>query len=148
MKGVKVVCRFLHVLTCYSQCARVLALRELLEQSIYNEPAKYFGAKEKFDPQTEDVRLLQQNHKQVRRQIDRLTHHFLTKLFIYYRYLISIDLKGTSVMLAQRHSSVFHAGVIGLGPRKPPPENRIDHETITLNTTLLMDAIKVRIRIL
>ncbi|XP_046419986.1 integrator complex subunit 5 isoform X1 [Neodiprion fabricii] len=113
VKGVKIVCRFLHVLTCYSQCARVLALRELLEQSIYNEPAKYFGAKVKFDPQTEDILLLQQNHKQ-----------------------------GTSVMLAQRHSSVFHAGVIGQGPRKPPPENLIDKETITLNTTLLMDAIK------
>lgn len=65
MKGVKVVCRFLHVLTCYSPCARVLALRELLEQSIYNEPAKHFGAKEKFDPQAEEILLLQQNHKQV-----------------------------------------------------------------------------------
>ena len=46
-------------------------------------------------------------------------------------------------MLAQRHSSVFHAGVIGHGPRKPPPENNIDKEIITLNSTLLMDVIKV-----
>lgn len=46
-------------------------------------------------------------------------------------------------MLAQRHSSVFHAGVIGQGPRKPPPENNIDKEIITLNSTLLMDVIKV-----
>lgn len=51
--------------------------------------------------------------------------------------------KGTSAMLAQRHSSVFHAGVIGQGPRKPPPENNIDKEIITLNSTLLMDVIKV-----
>ena len=48
-------------------------------------------------------------------------------------------------MLAQRHSSVFHAGVIGHGPRKPPSENTIDKEIITLNSTLLMDVIKVNL---
>ncbi|XP_024943698.1 integrator complex subunit 5 [Cephus cinctus] len=112
-RGVKIVCRFLRVLTRYSPCARVLALRELLRNSIYNDPAKYFGGKEKFEPKIEDMLLLHQNHKQ-----------------------------GTSVMLAQRHSSVFHAGVIGQGPRKPPPDNTLDKETITLNSMLLMDVIK------
>ena len=48
-----------------SICARNLALRELLEQSIFNEPAKYFGAKEKFQPKNEETLLLQHNHKQV-----------------------------------------------------------------------------------
>lgn len=46
-------------------------------------------------------------------------------------------------MLAQRHSSVFHAGVIGHGPRKLPPENPINKEVITLNKILLIDVIKV-----
>lgn len=46
-------------------------------------------------------------------------------------------------MLAQKHSSVFHAGVIGHGPRKPPPENAVDTETINLNKMLLVDVIKV-----
>ncbi|XP_012270853.1 integrator complex subunit 5 [Orussus abietinus] len=113
VRGVKTVCELLQMLSCYSQCARVLALRELLENSIYNDPSKYFGAKEKFESHTEDPLLLQQNHKQ-----------------------------GTSAMLAQRHSSVFHAGVIGQGPRKPPPENKFDKETIILNKMLLVETIK------
>lgn len=49
----------------------------------------------------------------------------------------------TSTMLAQKHSSVFHAGVIGHGPRKPPPGIAIDRETIVLNKILLIDVIKV-----
>lgn len=47
-------------------------------------------------------------------------------------------------MLAQKHSSVFHAGVIGHGPRRPPPENTIDKEIISLNKILLVDVIKVK----
>ncbi|XP_033223352.1 integrator complex subunit 5 isoform X2 [Belonocnema kinseyi] len=112
-KGVKIVCRFLRVLTSYSACARALAIRELLANSMFSDPAKFFGAKVKFEPHVQPTFLLHRNHKQ-----------------------------GTSAMLAQRHSSVFHAGVIGHGPRKPPPENNIDKEIITLNSTLLMDVIK------
>ena len=93
----------------------MLALREILGNSINNEQAKYFGAKEKFEPCFEEPLLLHQNHKQV-----------------------------TSTMLAQRHSSVFHAGVIGHGPRRPLPENSIDKETIALNKMLLIDVIKVK----
>lgn len=70
-------------------------------------------AKEKFEPKFEEILLLHQNHKQV-----------------------------TSTMLAQKHSSVFHAGVIGHGPRRPPPENTIDKEIIALNKILLVDVIK------
>ncbi|KAM0729054.1 Integrator complex subunit 5 [Formica fusca] len=113
-QGVKMVCHLLKDLTCYSPCARVLALREILENSIDNEQAKHFGAKEKFEPRFEEPLLLhKQNHKQV-----------------------------TSTMLAQRHSSVFHAGVIGHGPRRLPPENSVDKETLALNKMLLMDVIK------
>ena len=113
LRGMKIVCHLLKAFTCYSPCARVLALREILGYSINNDSAKYFGAKEKFDPKFEEMLLLHQNHKQV-----------------------------TSTMLAQKHSSVFHAGVIGHGPRRPPPENTIDKEIIALNKMLLMDVIK------
>lgn len=47
-------------------------------------------------------------------------------------------------MLAQRHSSVFHAGVIGHGPRKLLPENSVERENIALNKMLLIDVIKVK----
>ncbi|EFN88542.1 Integrator complex subunit 5 [Harpegnathos saltator] len=112
-QGVKIVCHLLKDLTCYSPCARVLALREILGNSINNEQAKCFGAKEKFEPHFEEMLLLHQNHKQV-----------------------------TSTMLAQRHSSVFHAGVIGHGPRRPSPENAIEKEIIASNKMLLIDVIK------
>jgi hypothetical protein len=64
-QGIKIVCHLLKDLTCYSPCARVLALREILENSIDNEQAKHFGAKEKFEPHFEEMPLLHQNHKQV-----------------------------------------------------------------------------------
>ncbi|KAL0106307.1 hypothetical protein PUN28_016197 [Cardiocondyla obscurior] len=112
-QGVKMVCHLLKDLSYCSASARVFALRELLGNSINNEQAKYFGAKEKFEPRFEEMLLLHQNHKQV-----------------------------TSTMLAQRHSSVFHAGVIGHGPRRLPPENSINKEIIALNKTLLIDVIK------
>lgn len=53
-------------------------------------------------------------------------------------------LQVTSTMLAQRHSSVFHAGVIGHGPRRPSPENLINKEVIAVNRMLLIDVIKVK----
>lgn len=64
-QGVRMVCQLLKNLTCYSPCARALALREILGNSINNEQAKYFGAKEKFVPRFEEMLLLHQNHKQV-----------------------------------------------------------------------------------
>lgn len=64
-RGMKVVCHLLRDLTCYSPCARVLALREILVNSINNGQSKYFGAKEKFEPHFEEMLLLHQNHKQV-----------------------------------------------------------------------------------
>ncbi|XP_039302665.1 integrator complex subunit 5 isoform X2 [Solenopsis invicta] len=115
-QGIKMVCHLLKDLTSIGGCstsARVLALREILGNCINNEQAKYFGAKEKFKPYFEEMLLLHQNHRQV-----------------------------TSTMLAQRHSSVFHAGVIGQGPRRLPPENLINKEVVALNNMLLIDVIK------
>lgn len=64
-RGVKIVCHLLKDLACYSPCARMLALREILGNSINNGHAKYFGAKENFELRFEDMLLLHQNHKQV-----------------------------------------------------------------------------------
>jgi len=61
------VCHLLKDLTCYSTPVRVLALREILGNSINNEQAKYFGAKEKFEPHFEEMLLLHQNHRQVQK---------------------------------------------------------------------------------
>ncbi|XP_015116188.1 integrator complex subunit 5 [Diachasma alloeum] len=112
-RGIRVVNRLLMLMAGTSPCARVLAIRELIENAIYGDPAKFFGAKVKSSSDSKDYLLLEHNHKH-----------------------------GTSVMLAQRHSSVFHAGVIGEGPRRAVPENPFDKDTISMNSILLLDAIK------
>lgn len=113
IRGVKKVCQFLKVLTSYSQYTRVLALREILEIVIVGNSAKYFGAKEEFMLKLPESLLLQQNHKQ-----------------------------GTGAILAQRHSSVFHAGIIGQGPRQMTPNTNENKDIISLNNTLLLDVLK------
>jgi integrator complex subunit 5 len=45
-------------------------------------------------------------------------------------------------MLAQRHSSVFHAGVIGDGPRKTLPNKSPEPDTVMHRTQLLIEVIK------
>lgn len=112
-QGVKIANQLMTLMASRSSCARVLAIRELLENSIYGEPAELFGAIVKWKEEAKDFSLLQQNHKH-----------------------------GTSVMLAQRHSSVLHAGVIGEGPRRFVAKNNYDNDTIAFNNLLLLDAIK------
>lgn len=84
-RGVKMVCNLLKDLTCYSSCARVLALREILVSSINNEQAKYFGAKEKFEPRFEETLLLHQNHRQV---YTKCTQKYNFKKYVSYIYKI------------------------------------------------------------
>lgn len=90
------VCHLLKDLTCYSPCARVLALREILENSIDNEQAKYFGAKEKFEPRFEETSLLHQNHKQVciKNIIVKNTSYKTYERYVWYmlQYFIDIEL--------------------------------------------------------
>ncbi|XP_034942928.1 integrator complex subunit 5-like [Chelonus insularis] len=112
-RGVKISNRLLSLITSRSSCARILAIRELIENSLYGEPSEYFGAKVTPNDETNNFSLLHQNHKH-----------------------------GTSVMLAQRHSSVFHAGVIGQGPRRNIAQNNFSKEIIDLNSLLLLDTIK------
>jgi integrator complex subunit 5 len=45
-------------------------------------------------------------------------------------------------MLAQRHSSVFHAGVIGDGPRKTFPNKAPELDTVMHRIQLLIEVIK------
>ena len=41
-------------------------------------------------------------------------------------------------MIAQKHSTVFHAGVIGTGKRKPEPKCPFDKDKVDHNTDLLI----------
>lgn len=113
--GVRLCCHLLAHLSSHSPPARSLALRELLEGSLFHSHSHLFGAKlpSQIRAPREDVKLLHENHKQ-----------------------------GTSVMLAQRHSSVFHAGVIGHGPRKTLVNQSQEPDTVTHNTQLLIEVIK------
>lgn len=58
-------------------------------------------------------------------------------------FILNVPNQGSGSILAQRHSSVFHAGIIGQGPRKFISNINIDKENLKLNNTLLMDLIKV-----
>ncbi|KDR16305.1 Integrator complex subunit 5, partial [Zootermopsis nevadensis] len=115
LRGVRLCCCLLAHLSSHSPPARSLALRELLEGSLFRSHSRLFGANlpPLIRAPREDVELLCENHKQ-----------------------------GTSVMLAQRHSSVFHTGVIGYGPRKTQPNLSQDPDTVTRCTQLLIEVIK------
>ncbi|XP_014211937.1 integrator complex subunit 5 [Copidosoma floridanum] len=112
-RGVRMISCFLRGLIKCFQFARVLALREILEVAIFSENAKFFGTQERNRFIFTEESLSQQNHKQ-----------------------------GSGTILAQRHSCVFHAGIIGHGPRKSDAHNIINREYIVLNSMLLVDLIK------
>ncbi|XP_066991548.1 integrator complex subunit 5 isoform X2 [Anabrus simplex] len=110
IRGVRVCCRLLSRLSLYSSAARALALRELLEGSLFQSQSWLFGGAPKTKQnKAENVRLLPENHKQ-----------------------------GTISMLTHHHSSVFHAGVIGNGPQRPQHANKLHKDMIVQNTELLM----------
>lgn len=114
-KGNKLICEILEKLTNYSKAARIIALRELLERCLFKKENLYFGA-DMAEHNTENKTrqsLLEVNHKQ-----------------------------STTMMLTQRHSSIFHAGIIGSGCRKPLPPNPYTKQQINLNTEHLLRAIK------
>ncbi|KAJ9588448.1 hypothetical protein L9F63_018181 [Diploptera punctata] len=115
LRGVCICCNLLFRLSSHSTAARALALRELLEGSLFHSHSHMFGTKHpsQIRAPEEDTKLLHENHKQ-----------------------------GTNVMMAQRHSSVFHAGVIGHGPRKTVTHKSLEPENVMQSTQLLIDAIK------
>jgi hypothetical protein len=67
-RGVRLCCHLLAHLSSHSPPARSLALRELLEGSLFHSHSHLFGAKlpSQIRAPREDVKLLHENHKQVR----------------------------------------------------------------------------------
>jgi len=119
LSGGRRAIRLLSKLCCLSLSARALALRELLEGAILKSQARLFGA---ITTRTEkpgsvltssEPTLLKDNQKQ-----------------------------SVSVLLPQRNSIVFHAGIIGTGPRKlvsyPVPPSA----QVFSNSQLLVEACK------
>ncbi|KAL1124013.1 hypothetical protein AAG570_001783 [Ranatra chinensis] len=115
LKGLRVVNSLLSKLSQSSQAGRAMAFRELLESALFKAPSVLFGAVP--EPTKRLIQpasnLLMDNHKH-----------------------------GISILLTQRHSSVFHAGVIGNGKRKMAPSCPTPADTVVENTHLLIMALK------
>lgn len=117
-EGCVLACKLLSRLSLRSSGARALALRTLLELSLFHGPTHLFGANDLVNEETltaeeTDLRIMEENLKQ-----------------------------GLSWVLAQRHSSVFHAGVIGSGLRALKKKNTTSASLIHRNTQLLLNAIR------
>ncbi|KAF6214343.1 hypothetical protein GE061_009083 [Apolygus lucorum] len=115
MKGIKAVNSMLRKLCQGCSSTRVYAVRELLESSLFRTPSVLFGASPNENESLVElpVSLKQQNIKQ-----------------------------GHTALMGQRHSSVFHAGIIGSGKRKASPLCPIQHEDVIHNTTLLLKVLR------
>lgn len=114
-KGIKLICEIFDYLSTHSKVARIVALRELLERCLFKKESLLFGADipdHQYDPKSQQS-LLAMNHK-----------------------------RSTTMMLTQRHSSIFHAGIIGTGCRQPLPVNPYSKEDVTVNTEHLIRALK------
>lgn len=117
-EGCQLACKLLSRLSLRSSAARSLALRTLLELALFHGPTHLLGAKELLNEEVltaeeTDIRLMDENLKQ-----------------------------GLSWVLAQRHSSVFHAGVIGSGLRTLNIENTTSPVLIQRNIQLFLDAVR------
>nr|CAD7574230.1 unnamed protein product [Timema californicum] len=116
LRGARLCCRLLGRLSVHSSPTRALALREILEKSLFHSHSHLFGAKMTKSPVTktnQDTSLLHDNQRQ-----------------------------GSSTMLAQRHSSVFHAGVIGDGPRVHNQSDALSSDIVAHNSHQLINLLK------
>ncbi|PZC83876.1 hypothetical protein B5X24_HaOG206625 [Helicoverpa armigera] len=118
LRGVATACRLLRKLCLHSKLARALALRELLETAMFREDAA-FGSR------------------------PVLANLAATKDWRSDDLLIHLNQKhGPITQLTQSHTSVFHAGIIGKGVRKPSDLDVNDIPPIlTTNNELLMGAL-------
>lgn len=114
-KGTKLVNDIFNKLSSASKPARIIALRELVERCLFKKESLLFGA---------DLPVNQSNSKS-QHSLLAMNHN-----------------RSTTMMLAQRHSSIFHAGIIGSGCRKPPPANPFSAEDFAVNTDHLIASIK------
>ncbi|CAH1979518.1 unnamed protein product [Acanthoscelides obtectus] len=112
LRGFKKVRQMLKRLCTYSKVARVLALRELLERSLFRSDNVLFGAKSTEHGDASEKALLKQNNK-INKTIP------LTK-----------------------HSSVFNGGIIGSGKRKSVAVDELPEDFIAANTQHLIGSIR------
>uniref|UniRef100_A0A1B6D092 Integrator complex subunit 5 n=1 Tax=Clastoptera arizonana TaxID=38151 RepID=A0A1B6D092_9HEMI len=113
LRGCRVANKLFTRLSNTFPAARNTALRALIEIALTSKTSSLFGNISK--PHTNNpptVSLLQENLKQ-----------------------------GTSTLMAQKHSSVFHTGIIGFGLRSSINNNSVDEDTIKTNTSCLIAAI-------
>ncbi|CAG2062620.1 unnamed protein product, partial [Timema podura] len=116
LRGARLCCRLLGRLSVHSSPTRALALREILEKSLFHSHSHLFGAKitkSSVTKTNQDTSLLHDNQRQ-----------------------------GSSTMLAQRHSSVFHAGVIGDGPRVHNQSDALSSDIVAHNSHQLINLLK------
>uniref|UniRef100_A0A1B6H8L2 Integrator complex subunit 5 C-terminal domain-containing protein n=1 Tax=Homalodisca liturata TaxID=320908 RepID=A0A1B6H8L2_9HEMI len=114
LRGCRTACKLLSWLCTTQAAARPAALRTLVEAVLESPHSTLFGsvAPGNISGNPPPVSLLQENLKQT---------------------------SGTA--MAQKHLSVFHAGVIGYGLRTPADQCRLPEATIRSNTRLLVSAI-------
>ncbi|KAK9510932.1 hypothetical protein O3M35_005604 [Rhynocoris fuscipes] len=115
MKGLRAINAMLKKLCQSSGSTRNYALRELLESSLFRAPSVLFGSiPPPAQPLIEDpISLMMENMKQ-----------------------------GHTTLMGQRHSSVFHAGIIGSGKRKANPSCPIPYNKVIHNKELLLSVLE------
>ncbi|XP_014247878.1 integrator complex subunit 5 [Cimex lectularius] len=115
MKGLRAVNLILKKICQESGSRRIFALREILEGALFRKPSVLFGAMPHFSPPLIEstISLMEENMKQ-----------------------------GHTALMGQRHSSIFHAGIIGNGKRKASPSCPTSYEDIIHNTNLLLSVLK------
>ncbi|KAJ8920161.1 hypothetical protein NQ315_011822 [Exocentrus adspersus] len=112
IKGFGKVEKMLKRICIYSKAAKVFALRELLERSLFRGDTVLFGAKGVAQHNEAEKSLVKQN-KKINKTIP------LTK-----------------------HSSVFNGGVIGRGKRKSTCSDELPEDVAAMNTYQLINALK------
>ncbi|XP_073987068.1 integrator complex subunit 5 omd [Rhodnius prolixus] len=115
MKGLSAINAMLKKLCQSSGSTRSYALRELLESSLFRAPSVLFGSIPPLaQPLIEDpISLMMENMKQ-----------------------------GHTTLMGQRHSSVFHSGVIGSGKRRAVPACPIPYNDVIHNKELLLSVLE------
>ncbi|XP_049959293.1 integrator complex subunit 5 isoform X1 [Schistocerca serialis cubense] len=111
--GTEICCQLFSHMSVNSAPARVLALRQLVEESLFSTKYAYlFGAPlESGCPVQEDISLLDEHHKQ-----------------------------GTTALVVQRRSSLFHTN--NQTKAQPDPDACLSPDVVANNTCLLIEVIK------
>lgn len=146
-------------LCIHSKSAKSLALKELLERSLFSKDNVLFGAHDQNHHVTghHDKLLLRQNKKIVS-LVYRLfklkssvkfnfhkesrTLEFKDELLIEIRNLNKKHFLQSKTIPLTKHSSVYNGGIIGTGKRKPASINKLPSTTVTSNIQELILALR------